>query len=410
MINKKFASAVGLGATAIGAAGSTMTSANLFDLLKNDKKAQDEYLKETIKVRNRAVAKNIIKEMLRLLNYGSNNTSDLIEKLKDAVDSKKNIPGASENIDDYLRDSRDYSAPTNIVEEKWREIHKNKTFKVRNNNNNININNINDEEDIEDIINNLYDNYDATSDIVLDKVLDRAEKNLLSEKQVIKFLIENTMVKVIEDGKEETKIFRETKTFKDLFVPQNEVAERNSIIDYTKICIASDYCCELLSKGKKLSTAQFEAVKGSFDDDNFYSLFTEGVRGDDLLIHGISNLYNDNQEELTIEYLKDKEKNAIKDFYEKTCFGRVIFLNELNYDIKLSSTLNKIALEGVNTMVSKVIPIKILNWIAGRFTAFGTKTVENKINKLHDKLQPQLDDSLSPSVLDTIKEAYEGSL
>ena len=89
MINKKFASAVGLGATAIGAAGSTMTSANLFDLLKNDKKAQDEYLKETIKVRNRDVAKNIIKEMLRLLNYGSNNTSDLIEKLKDAVDSKK---------------------------------------------------------------------------------------------------------------------------------------------------------------------------------------------------------------------------------------------------------------------------------------------------------------------------------
>lgn len=394
MINKKFASAVGLGATAIGAAGSTMTSANLFDLLENDKKAQDEYLKETIKVRNRAVAKNIIKEMLRLLNYGSNNTSDLIEKLKDAVDSKKNTPGASEDIDDYLRESRDYSAPTNIVEEKLREIDKNKTFKVRNDNNN-------------DIINNLYDNYDATSDIVLDTVLDRAEKNYISEKQVIKFLIENTMVKVIEDGKEETKIFRKTKTFKDLFVPQNEVAERNLIIDYAKICMASDYCCELLSKGKKLSTVQFEAVKGSFGDDQIYSSFKEGLRGNDLVIHDISNLYNDNHEGLTIEYLKDKEKNAIKDFYEKTCFGRVIFLNELNYDIK-SNILTKIVGEGTKLMVSKVVlPIPILGWIADRFTAFGTKFAENKINKLHDKLQPQLGDSDLPSGLDTIKEAHE---
>ena len=107
------------------------------------------------------------------------------------------------------------------------------------------------------------------------------------------------------------------------------------------------------------------------------------------------------------EYLKGKEKNAIKDFYEKTCFGRVIFLNELNYDIK-SNILTKIVGEGTKLMVSKVVlPIPILGWIVDRYTAFGTKFAENKINKLHDKLQPQLGDSDLPSGLDTIKEAHE---
>ena len=39
--------------------------------------------------------------------------------------------------------------------------------------------------------------------------------------------------------------------------------------------MASDYCCELLSKEEKLSTVQFEAVKGYFDDDQFFVFINE---------------------------------------------------------------------------------------------------------------------------------------
>lgn len=129
MINKKFASAVGLGATAIGAASSTMTSATLFDLMKNDKEAQNAYLQETKTIKYRAAAKNIIKKMLSVLDNGNNDKSDLIEKLKDAIDPTKNTNDASEKIDVTAVVIADvYDRPNGLLEEKWEKIDENKNF------------------------------------------------------------------------------------------------------------------------------------------------------------------------------------------------------------------------------------------------------------------------------------------
>lgn len=104
MISKKIAGAVGLGATALGAAGSTMTSANLFELMENKEEAQ-QHLQQTSIVRNFAAAGNIVKRMLEILpNQGKIETIKLLKKIvtnnqEDALSQdEKILPILVENI------------------------------------------------------------------------------------------------------------------------------------------------------------------------------------------------------------------------------------------------------------------------------------------------------------------------
>lgn len=83
MISKKIASAVGLGATAIGAAGGTMTSANLFNLMNNENKEEaQQHFQQISSVKKFAAAENIVKRMLEVLpNEGKVETIKTLKKI-----------------------------------------------------------------------------------------------------------------------------------------------------------------------------------------------------------------------------------------------------------------------------------------------------------------------------------------
>ncbi len=560
MINKKFASAVGLGATAIGAASSTMTSATLFDLMKNDKEAQNAYLQETKTIKYRAAAKNIIKKMLSVLDNGNNDKSDLIEKLKDAIDPTKNTNDASEKIDVTAVVIADvYDRPNGLLEEKWEKIDENKNFKKKQEHNNsnekisleeyenrfsiidsclesisygkkitkenfdklikdknfsslletkgitednlvLNDNSINNDIPAEkkkimiefmeeylknqegNLIDELYNMNDDIEDI-FKIIFDRAEKNSLSEKQVIKFLIENTMVKVRSD----CKCFVETDNFKELFeIEKNEkdalskyllvkscyesisngkkltveqfeklkneyginlrdflgkntikendleltkdesriqesvlknnkllgcvgiknyvigflfddesnnlknvkfniendrkdimtkylkekeedaikgLCETTRIGEYKKSCFLIEYCYYSISKGKKITVGQFEKLNEEFSIDRVARLINKGVEGRELVLD-IEEGNVSNSEILTHGDLKNKEKDAIKNFFENTCSGRVIVLNELNYS-KGYSNVEEITGAFLKFLASNALPGSILVTAAG---------------------------------------------
>ena len=622
MINKKFASAVGLGATAIGAASSTMTSATLFDLMKNDKEAQNAYLQETKTIKYRAAAKNIIKKMLSVLDNGDNNKSDLIEKLKNKINKKKNINDASEKTDVTAMVIADvFDRPNGLLEEKWEKIDENKNFKKKQEHNNSNekisleeyenrfsiidsclesishdkkitneeFNKLieNDknfknlletkgitEDDLvlndnsikndaiplknkeimikfmeeylksqeKDLINKLYNMNNDIGDI-FKIIFDRAEKNSLSEKQVIKFLIENTMVKVGSDFK----CFVETNNFKELFeieknekdllskyslvkscyesissdkkltveqfeklkseygqnlidfleentIKENELAltkkesriqesvlknnkilecvriktyviaylfddesnnlknvkfniendkkiimtnylkekegdaikglcETTRIGEYKKRCFLIEYCYDSISKGKTITVEQFEKLNEEFSIDRVARLINKGVEGRQLVLD-IEEGNVSNSEILTHGDLKNKEKDAIKNFFENTCRGRVIVLNELNYS-KGYSNVEEITGAFLKFLASMQLPGSILvtaaggapvtvsgfalSYVVNFATDMLTKFAFNKRTKNYDGVQPQLGDPVLPKE-DIFKSVIENIL
>ena len=162
-------------------------------------------------------------------------------------------------------------------------------------------------------------------------------------------------------------------------------------------------------------------LKYTETDDNTIDILT-----DKALDNEIPDINDDKNKKIRVfmtEYLKGKEKIAIRNFYENTCSGRVIFLNELNYNGRIgTSVLTKIAGEAAKIAASKLLPssmpavgvFSFPAFVLGGAIGFGisssTTIATNKMTKHYDKLQPQLGDSVLPSTEDNIIEAVENSI
>lgn len=102
LVSKKIAGTIGLGATAIGAAAGNMTSANLFDLMKDNKETQQQYLQQTLFTKNFAAAENIVKRMLEIL--PKEGRVETIKTLKKIVNNSNDLTSEETNIVNNIDD------------------------------------------------------------------------------------------------------------------------------------------------------------------------------------------------------------------------------------------------------------------------------------------------------------------